>query len=98
MDFGPFFGPKLQKNGLFFAKILILSRFSKNTVLWYSRGNDLRLHLTLAERNFDMETSEDFFDKRNVVLRSRGNSEVISGQHVTVQGHSYDQHLNLQKS
>ena len=29
-----------------------------------------------------METSEDFFDMRNVVLRSRGNSEVISGQHV----------------
>ena len=78
-------GPKIA---MFERKLSFLEDFQNMGVLWYSRGYDLRLHLTLTERNFDIETSEDFFDMRNVVLRSRGNSEVISGQtkHATVQG------------
>lgn len=89
---------KLPKFWGFERKFPFLADFQNKAIWWYSRGYDLKTPLDLDRTEFWYGNLRRFFWRAKCGFKV--NSGVKSGQagHLTVQGHSYDQHLNLQKS
>ena len=94
------FSPKIAKIlGFFERKFGFWADFQTEAIWWYSCGYDLKTPLDLDWTEFWYGNLRRFFWHAKCGFKV--NSGVKSGQvarHVTVQGHSYDQHLNLQKS